>query len=213
MATLRAPAAEIYRVVAALPRHDHLTPRRELPTDGVYLFFERGETVSLDGATVDRIVRVGTHNRDGNFRQRIRQHYGHVSSFGGNKNGSVFRLHLGGALLRRRDHRDPRLPGWEKHMGPSYPDVEEEVSRVLRETFTFVCFAVPDAADRLSLESGLIALLAQHPLGSPSSGWLGHYAAAERIRRSGLWNTSQVDAMSLTPVQLGRIAGLIEETR
>jgi hypothetical protein len=59
--------------------------------------------------------------------------YGHVFSLRGNKNGSVFRKHLGGALMRRMDTSDERIGPWLLQGGPSFPDVEESVSRLLRE--------------------------------------------------------------------------------
>ena len=199
----------VYDLLVPLPRHNHVTSPGQLPTDGIYVFFEHGEQALANGAIVDRIVRVGTHVKDGNFRARIREHYGQVKSLGGNKNSSVFRKHLGSALLRRVDPLDPRLPAWLKNMGPSYPDVEAEVSRALRETFTFVCFAVPTSTERLSIESGLIALLSQHALGAPSSSWLGYYAASDKIGHSGLWNSNEIDAAPLTAIQLARLEELV----
>src|SRR5215213_2216752 len=95
--------SSLYAALIQLPRRDHHTPPRELPPNGIYAFFERGETIPWPGGTTDRIVRVGTHKVDGNFPGRIRAHYGRVRSLGGNKNGSVFRKHLGGALLRQTD--------------------------------------------------------------------------------------------------------------
>ena len=74
----------VYELAHLLPRRDHLTPSQSLPLDGLYLFFERSELAECSGRTVDRIVRVGTHRVNGRFRKRILQHYGRVSSLGGN---------------------------------------------------------------------------------------------------------------------------------
>lgn len=199
----------VYSLLSKFPRHDAQTPRQQLPENGIYFFFERGELVSLPSATMDRIVRVGTHTGDGNFRGRIRQHYGHVRSLSGNKNTSIFRTHVGGALLHRANPHDPRLPSWQKHMAPTFPEVEELVSRTLRQDFTFSCLRVNQAADRLHLERGLIALFAQHPLSAPSPEWLGHHAIHPSIRQSGLWNTQKVDAQPLTEDELVRLQHLI----
>jgi hypothetical protein len=192
---------ELYRIVSALPRCSFETPKPALPSDGIYFFLERGEHVVIDGTTVDRIVRIGTHREDARFPARIHQHYGNRHSFGGNKNGSVFRRHLGGALLRRQDPADPRLAEWIAQGGQSYREVEETVSRHLRGFFTFVWVSVPTKEARLSLESGLIALLAQHPAGLPSPSWLGRYADPN-IAASGLWNTQHLTSPVITEAQL-----------
>ncbi|MHB9109490.1 MAG: hypothetical protein ACYDCO_20750 [Armatimonadota bacterium] len=195
----------LYRHVLQLPRCGFETPRRALPTNGIYLFFEDGETVDIDGQCCDRIVRVGTHVKDGRFPTRIRQHYGARSSLNGNKNASVFRRHLGGALMRQANPADPRLPDWQRQHGGRDLAFEAQVSQYLRRYFTFVCFAVPESTERLSLEAGLIALLAQAPLGMPSRNWLGQYAAAPEIVRTGLWNTRHVDDIPLTTAQLDHL--------
>lgn len=188
---------ELHSLLSGLPRCAFRTPKEALPSDGIYFFFERGEYVSLGGRTVDRVVRVGTHREDARFPARIRQHYGNKHSLGGNKNGSVFRKHLGGALLRREDPSDPRITKWITQGGESYPDVEEAVSRELRSNFTFVWVAVPTREARLSLESGLIALLAQFPATAPSRSWLGGFAVDPAIRTSGLWNTQHLSSSAL----------------
>jgi hypothetical protein len=46
------------------------------------------------------------------------------------------------------------------------------------------------------------ALLAKHPLGRPSAGWLGQHAYDEKIGRSGLWNTQQLNAEPLNEEQV-----------
>lgn len=194
----------LYEMVRHLARHDWNTPANDLPANGIYLFFERGEVVEIGGEMRDRIVRVGTHNENGRFRSRIQQHYGPRKSPGGSRRGSVFRQHVGGALLRRADPGDARLENWLRRVG-KFPEVEAEVSQVLRDYFTFVCFPVEDKDERLRLESGLIGLLAQYPLGSPSASWLGRHAEDDAIHRSGLWNVQRVNAKPLTMDLLERI--------
>jgi len=75
------------------------------PRRGVYFFFEHGE-VRADGS--GRIVRVGTHALTATSRTtlwgRLRQHRGNLAGYrplGGNHRGSVFRRHIGAALIRR----------------------------------------------------------------------------------------------------------------
>ena len=130
---------DIYSIISILPRFSFQTPKKTLPSNGIYLFFEQGETIDNN---LGRIVRIGTHKADGRFPKRIRQHYGNISSLKGNKNSSVFRKHLGGAMLRKVNDADPRLNDWLTQDGPTFQEVEENVSKVLRERFTFSCFHV-----------------------------------------------------------------------
>src|SRR5688500_1419032 len=97
---------KVYGLVADPPRHAYPFSHTDLPANGVYLFFERGETVNVDGQLIDRVVRVGTHRGDGRLPKRLRLH------FADNRRRSVFRMHLGGALLSRDDPNDPRLVPW-----------------------------------------------------------------------------------------------------
>ncbi|MBE9565640.1 MAG: hypothetical protein IMF16_02695 [Proteobacteria bacterium] len=157
-------------------------------------------------------MRVGTHRVNGRFRKRIRQHYGRVNSLGGNRRGSIFRKHVGASLLRKADPYDIRLNDWLAKSGPPCPTVETEVSRTLRGNFTFVCFRVDNGGERLRLESGLIALLAQHPLVSPSARWLGRCAVADKIQSSGLWNVQHVADDPITPTDFRRLEGLVQVT-
>ena len=202
---------DVYNLLASLRRFDNAFVPSHLPSSGIYFFYEKGETIRLGGLAADRIVRVGINRSNGRFRSRIRGHYGRVSRLGGNKNGSVFRKHLGGALLRRVDPDDQRLTGWLCQDGPTYAEVEREVSLVLRHNFTFACVWVEDADERTNLESALIALLAQEPLGHPSPTWLGAYAASADIRNSGLWNTQHIRSEPLTLQAFGRLSALISD--
>lgn len=202
----------LYGCIYPLPRFNHKTEGRLLLENGLYVFFESGETVDWRDELHDRIVRVGTHRENFRFRDRIRQHYGNSRSLGGNKNGSIFRKHLGGALLRRSDTNDPRLREWLTQNGSSFPEIEAMVSNTLRDKFSFSCFDVDQMEERLELERGIIALLAQHPLSPPSPDWLGKYAANEKIRRSGLWNTQHIEAKCLSFEQFHRVEELVAIT-
>lgn len=77
------------------------TGRMTWPTRGVYFFFEPGE-VCADGDRF-RVVRVGTHAVSRppktTLWQRLALHKGNPA--GGSHRGSVFRRHVGCALLAR----------------------------------------------------------------------------------------------------------------
>ena len=192
----------LHALGAALPRHDHAFARADLPANGLYFFFERGETVEVNGQVIDRIVRIGTHKKEGRLPGRLGDH------FAGNRRGSVFRLHLGGALLNREHPADCRLAAWVGQKGGRMPEVEQVVSEALQERFGFCCIQVDDTRERLDLERGLIAILSRHPLSPPSPDWLGRHAVHPTIRESGLWNTRHVGAEPHEQEQLARIAEL-----
>ncbi len=181
-------ALDIYSVLYGLPRHS--SPESELPMNGVYIFFEEGEITEWNGRSIPRIVRVGTHDVDGGFAERIRQHYRP------NRKKSVFRRHVGAALLAQGNPDDTRLKDWVEKRG-RFPDVEKTVSQRLHEKFTFSCLKVDSASDREEHEELLIAMLVEYRLAEPSPSWLGHYAVDAKIRRSGLWNIHHVSARPL----------------
>ena len=197
----------VHDLVLRLPRLDFSVAKGDLPGNGLYFFFERGEVVNLEGRPVERIVRVGTHSKDGRFPGRIRQH------FFENSRTSVFRRHLGGAILRRDNPSDPRIDGWSSGTQPDFAEVEGLIGQLLRERFTFCAISVANAAEGLHLERGLIALLAQNPLGSPSPEWLGRHAMSPGIRNSGLWNVQHLNAEPLDNVGFSRFCELVQAVR
>jgi hypothetical protein len=178
--------AEVHRQMLALPRFDASMRGRDLPKNGIYVFFETGETIELGDRTADRIVRVGTHGGEDRLSKRIWTHYR------GTCRRSVFRAHLAQAILRREnldlpfDRRD------------ASEEIESLVTTELANRFTFACVSVETKDRRLGLEAGLIALLARYPLASPSPSWLGHHAIPDAIQTSGLWNTQHIASTPLT---------------
>lgn len=78
--------------------------RMDWPPRGVYFFFEPGENRTHSGES-PRVVRVGTHALASGSRttlwNRLSQHQGVRKSGGGNHRGSIFRLHVGTALINR----------------------------------------------------------------------------------------------------------------
>ena len=195
---------EIHSALRALPL---LASPAEVPfRDGLYFFYEDGERSEHAGE--GRAVRVGNHpNKQGGLVSRLKAHYT------GNKNSSVFRKFLGGALLRRGDPDSPCLapsPGkghWEHQNDKACErcqPLEEEVSQLLRSSFRFRCVEVVDQAERNDLESVLIATIAACPVCEPSVTWLGRYAYSDKVRSSGLWNSQDVGGPTITAHQLER---------
>jgi hypothetical protein len=173
------------------------------PSHGVYFFFEDGE-VRLDGSP--RVVRVGTHalttTSATTLWERLSTHRGNVGGSrpgGGNHRASIFRLHVGTALLTRGDWPSNVPDSWRyKQADPEtrqaeYP-LEHDVSQHIG-SLPLLWLAVPDRADRGLIERNTIALLSRSSGGvDPASpNWLGLAADSEKVRASALWNVNHVD--------------------
>lgn len=173
------------------------------PPAGVYFFFEPGE-YRRDGSP--RVVRVGTHPLTATSRttlwNRLSAHRGHIggkSPGGGNHRGSIFRLHVGAALMAR----DPAA-GWPSTwgVGSSAPATTRTTEQALERAVSahlgnmeLLWLSVPTPEERGFVERNAIALLSnarKTPIDLPSTSWLGHTAQREAIRDSGLWNVNHV---------------------
>jgi hypothetical protein len=179
--------------------------RYQWPARGVYFFQEPGEHRRGDSDS-PRIVRVGTHAVSGGSRSklwgRLRAHRG-GRDLGGNHRGSIFRLHVGAALLERDKATLGHLPTWA--VGQSAPrevrDLEiEHEKRVSQHIgrMSVLWVDVPDepgpGSQRAFIERNAIALLSNQlsPEDPPCEGWLGRHSVRTEIRQSGLWNLNHV---------------------
>jgi hypothetical protein len=174
------------------------------PAYGVYFFFEDGETRA--GTDVPRVVRVGTHALTATSRttlwHRLAQHRGHIGGTnpgGGNHRGSVFRQHVGTALLATGVWPPEVQQSWRQ---PKVDNTQREAERPLELAVTahiaampMLALSVPNRGDRGFIEANAIALLSQRAGGvdPPSPRWLGLNAVSPKVRTSGLWNSNHVD--------------------
>jgi hypothetical protein len=173
------------------------------PSHGVYFFLESGET-RLDGSP--RVVRVGTHALTATSAttlwQRLSTHRGSAGGSrpgGGNHRASVFRLHLGTALLGRDDWPSDVRESWrDNHADPAARRAEYPLERAVTQhigDMPLLWLAVPDRATRGLVERNTIALLSRRSGGvDPASPtWLGLTADSEKVHTSALWNVNHVD--------------------
>lgn len=189
--------------------------RMPWPRRGVYYFFEPGEERSSSGVG-PRVVRVGTHAVSRGSRatlwKRLALHRG-TSSGSGNHRGSIFRLLVGEALLRR-DNRE--LPSWglgstrgdAARRLETTPDALKQLEAELERTVSEVITAMPllwleiddepgPDSMRAFIERNSIALLAgaaNDKLDAASSAWLGRFSKRQTVRDCGLWNQDHVRA-------------------
>jgi hypothetical protein len=180
--------------------------RMQWPERGVYFFFETGELRSPNSEAA-RVVRVGTHALTVKSRttlwKRVNQHRGTLNPPGGNHRGSIFRLLIGQALMKR----DPilQIESWGKgaSAGREILQMERALEEIVSDylgAMSFVFLPVLDASGpesaRGNIERNSIALISnfvEQTSEVPSVNWLGHYSGRERVRRSGLWNNNHVD--------------------
>lgn len=198
--------------------------RLDWPKRGVYFIQESGEERKDSGSGL-RIVRVGTHalkaGSSTTLWTRLSQHRGQSSTGGGNHRGSIFRLIVGAALIKRNGLT---CASWGD--GSSAPAeirrsevaIEEMVSAVICEMpFLWLCIddEPGDQSLRGYIERNAIALLSNYgrpPLDPPSGGWLGHSSDRERVRNSGLWNQNHVDE-GYDPAFLDTLDRVVSEMR
>lgn len=182
--------------------------KMEWPLRGVYFFFEDGEQRANGTA---RVVRVGTHALKSGSKtslwRRLAQHRGQTGgrfTGGGSHRRSVFRKHVGKAMLQRTNDRTEVAATWGHGNTVNGPAKEAEhpheraVSSHIR-SMPFLWVAVPDdpspESDRGVIERNSLRLLSN--IGttsgdSPSADWLGRWSDRQAIRDSGLWNVNHV---------------------
>lgn len=205
----------VHEATRDLPRIAYPFERTDLPRNGIYFFFEVGECDAHTGN--ERIVRVGTH-RGGNFRSRISEHYlldrelDIITDRPAPKDRSIFRKNLGRAWIHKQGieyldvwnidfttKRNRQEHAHRRDVAIEH-DVEDNVTALLRERFSFAWISVADEAKRMGtggLEGRLIGTLAQCSACTASIGWLGQHSPDVRIRTSGLW---QVQHLRHSPV-------------
>jgi len=182
------------------------------PERGVYFFFETGEKRATSGEGL-RCVRVGTHALKRSSKttlwNRLSQHRGTIGGKhpgGGNHRGSVFRFHVGTALMTRDDWPEEIVKNWGGSNAPRYiKDAEVPLEQAISKhigSMPFIWLEINDepGPDNLRgyIERNSISLLSNYnresnPIDPPSKSWLGQWAKSIRVQKSGLWNSNHVD--------------------
>ena len=142
----------------------------------------------------------------------------------GNHRGSIFRRHLGTAILNREGLKDAHPIWGQRSSAPreirekEYP-IEQRVSHYIR-SMPFLWLKADDEPSKHSmrayLEQNAIALLSNYQkLGTvraidpPSDNWLGFHCANLVVPESGLWNVRHVDSTSWDPEFLDTLESYI----
>ena len=176
----------------------------DLPTHGVYFFFDETEATRFSNI-IPRLVRVGTHGvsvgSTATLRNRLRTHFG-TRAGQGNHRASVFRLHIGRAIIERENLQE-QFPDWGRGQSAPREITDREATlekRVSHYIGNLRVLAIPvlDSAGkssmRATIERQFIAMFTEHlcALESASPNWLGLFSDKPNIKESGLWNVRDV---------------------
>ncbi len=215
------PVAQLYEGFELLHReiggHQNLrdvTGQLDWPERGVYFFFSPGTDFDESPAGQWHLTRVGTvgvaQGSSNTLWNRLRQHRGNFNgkyAGGGNHRGSIFRLHVGRAIIEQEDLHE-KYPYWGKPLRDidvetttvrteEHP-LEQRVSEYIRD-LPFLWINVPDKpgpdSDRAEIEKHVIAMLSHFRRTNPElylDGWLGHQSPKPEIYKTGLWNIDHI---------------------
>lgn len=194
--------ALIHRLMNACKRHHFPFQQAEIPLNGIYILFEKGEGDDHGHGHEHkhgqcRIVRVGTHTGDNRLRKRLEEHF-----LNERKDRSIFRKNIGRAILHRR--KDSFLKYWEINLTSRQArekyaslvdheyqkSVERKVSRYIQNNFSFCVFEIADKTNRIELETKLISTISRCSECKPSKNWLGRHSPKDKIANSGLWQVN-----------------------
>ena len=175
-----------------------------MPEQGVYFFFDPEEETRFS-KVLGRLVRIGTHgvseSSRATLRDRLRTHLGTVDGYG-NHRSSVFRLHVGEAIIRR-DGLRKRFPQWGsgQNSSPLVREREGPLEKLVSTAISKLHVAIVEVADRAMktsaravVETSTIALFTEdyQPVEFSGPHWLGRHSAHDLISKTGLWNLRDV---------------------
>lgn len=191
---------------------------QNLPLRGVYVFLDPAE-FNFRG-TGPRIVRIGTHavslGSKSTLKTRLRNHLG-LGNGSGSHRGSIFRLHVGRAMLEV-GYAAP-VPSWgigqdaSEEVRATEQDLEKEVSKYLANLEVFIV-PIDDPpsknSQRARVETQLIALCTENfvQIDKPGNDWLGLHSPMAPIASSGLWNLRDTGAQ-YRPAEAGSVTSIL----
>lgn len=221
----------VHEQLAQLPLISYPFDLQELPQNGIYFFYEKGE-VWGHGGDRPRVVRIGGHTGQGNLRSCIDQTYvlderrldfsqkqARPADWGSS------RKNIGRALLNKDG--DDYLEIWDVDLIPRHTRdcfrhlrdlekekrLEEAISRIVRDRFSFRVIAVEAQTERRELEKRLVGTVAGCDLCLPSHSWLGRSSPKHKIRQGKLWQVQNLGAHPIDPADQAAITVAIETTR
>ena len=206
---------EIHEIFNDLKEYSFPFNEKEIPKNGIYILFEKGEKIN----GLKRIVRVGTHTGENQLQSRLKQHF--VKE---NKDRSIFRKNIGRAFLKSEN--DTFLEQWELDLTTrankeKYSEqidfnkqqvIEKRVTEYIQNNFSFAVFEVLEKEQRLRIESRIISTVSNCTNCTPSENWLGKSSPKQKIIDSGLWLVNELWKQSLSEEELTEIKKIVKST-
>ena len=150
---------------------------------GVYFFFDPAEKINNG---YNRIIRVVSHGLSGKsnstLKGRLRQHKGFLNG-GGNRRVSVFRRHVGNAIIKKENFDENQVRD---------EVLEKMISDYINSLPLAVLLFEDDADKRRIFEKNSIRILSNCSENF-NKDWLGSFSIDEKISKSGLWNIQHVN--------------------
>jgi len=211
-----------------LKRHTYGTDySAHIPKKGIYIMFEKGEK----GHSADRIVRIGTHT-GGKARFPLAQRLNeHISTNG----RSVFRRKVGAAIINRSRIEgstfwsEEDLLDWSKSWGKGVPrqrerfiargrsiqfeEADKLVSKYVHENISFACIEIEDKDSRKRFEARLISTVSNCSECQKSEHWFGNFSPKEKVRKSGLWQESELWKDNFGDAEFSEFEHIVETSR
>lgn len=169
---------------------------------GLYIFFDH-ESAPMNSILPDRIVRIGTHGVSRGSRstlwQRLKSHQG--TENGGNHRSSIFRSHVGAAMMEKDGLEYPtwgNIQSSEDIAKSNEQSLERRVSKYLGNLSVMqipVLDPPSKLSDRAYLEQNMISLLSGEfgPIDYGDESWLGYHCPNVSVRKSSLWNVNHTE--------------------
>ena len=211
----------IHQWFNGMKKHSFPFNKQEIPKNGIYILFEKGEFAH----STERIVRIGTHTGENKLLSRLEEHF--VNE---NKDRSIFRKNIGRALLNKDN--DPFIEQWNKKnlakkikkaldfnsdefikqekIEKRINEIEKRVTEYIQENISFVVFQIDDKDKRLELESKIISTVSLCDECKPSPDWFGLFSPEEKIRKSGLWLVNKLWKSPLSEKDLKELKNILE---
>nr|MBP7654307.1 hypothetical protein [Candidatus Dependentiae bacterium] len=163
-------------------------------------------------------VRVGCNKHDSGLPDVLDRHF-----LNGTKDSSIFRKHIGRTLLAR-DFENPHPDYWELNLKSdearesskyqSYLEqqniLEQQVSEIIRNNFSFCVLQVNSKDERIELESAIIATVAQCEECRASENWFGRFSPKYKIKAFGLWHVNGLNNKPLENWQIKNFEEYLE---
>lgn len=207
---------ELHKIFNSMKRYTFDTIDQIPFNNGIYIFFEKGETYN----DYDRIVRVGTDTGENNLKSRMKQHFENP-----NKDRSIFRKNIGRAVLNKDNN--PLLKYWnldltnrankdkyfDADLEKERQQLESWITKYLHDNMSFVVFPVNTKEERLRLEEAIISTLYQSKDFQASKDWLGNYVLptkANHVKDARMWLSQGIKAKALTDEEMDKLYKICE---